>query len=224
MDRRKICISSTDYKRAPFDRFKDFLHHVASKNAKNHNNNDAQQRQAGLNNNYMLTNVFSCCANCVGEALLNKPVACFPFYCLFMRDGYDFDENLRRMDRIGGSFTHLENELADHLKPFKGLRLTDDEKETFLFAKDLLLLFISGILPELEKYTLALDQMYLSHRKLLDLTTKGKIEKSSEICNEMHRIVRIKLSQWRFTFQNDFVRDMMIRYSTWLLQLVNYID
>ena len=128
------------------------------------------------------------------------------------------------MDRIGGSFTHLENELADHLKPFKGLRLTDDEKETFLFAKDLLLLFISGILPELEKYTLALDQMYLSHRKLLDLTTKGKIEKSSEICNEMHRIVRIKLSQWRFTFQNEFVRDMMIRYSTWLLQLVNYID
>ena len=25
-------------------------------------------------------------------------------------------------------------------------------------------------------------------------------------------------------FQNDFVRDMLIRYSLWLLQLVNYID
>lgn len=32
-----------------------------------------------------------------------------------MRDGYDFDESLRKMDRIGGSFTHLETELADHL-------------------------------------------------------------------------------------------------------------
>tara|TARA_B110000285_G_scaffold235004_1_gene314152 strand:- start:1839 stop:2063 length:225 start_codon:yes stop_codon:yes gene_type:complete len=74
-----------------------------------------------------------------------------------MRDGYDFDESFKNMDRIGGSFTHLENELSDHLKPFKGMRLTDEEKETFLFAKDLLLLFIYGILPELEKYTLALD-------------------------------------------------------------------
>ena len=105
----------------------------------------------------MLTNVFACCANCVDEALLSKPVSVFPFHCLFMRDGYDFDESLQRMDRIGGSFTHLENELADNLKPFKGLRLTDDEKETFLFAKDLLLLFIYGILLELEKYTLGLD-------------------------------------------------------------------
>ena len=87
-----------------------------------------------------------------------------------MRDGYDFDESLKRMDRIGGSFTHLENELSDHLKPFKGLRLTPDEKENFLFAKDLLLICVYGILPELEQYTLNLDQMYLNHRKLLDLT------------------------------------------------------
>ena len=142
----------------------------------------------------MLTNVFASCANFMDDILLSKPVSCFPFHCLFMRDGYDFDESFKRMDRIGGSFTHLENELSDHLKPFKGMRLTDEEKETFLFAKDLLLLFIYGILPELEKYTLALDQMYLSHRKLFDLTKKGKIEKSSEICNEMHKIVRTKLS------------------------------
>lgn len=104
------------------------------------------------------------------------------------------------MDRIGGSFTHLENELADNLKPFKGLRLNDEEKEAFLYAKDLLLIFIYGILPELEKYTLQLDQMYLQHRKLLDLTEQGKIEKSSEICNEMSKIVRTKLSHWRFIF------------------------
>lgn len=86
-----------------------------------------------------------------------KPVQCFPFHCLFMRDGYDFDESLIKMDRIGGSFTHLENELSDSLKNFKGLRLNEEEKESFLYAKDLLLLFINGIMPELEKYTLSLD-------------------------------------------------------------------
>jgi len=128
------------------------------------------------------------------------------------------------MDRIGGSFTHLESELADHLKPFKGMRLTTQDKESFLFAKDLLLIFIKGILPDLEKYTLALDQMYLYHRKLHDLTPQGRIEKSSEICNDMHKIVRTKLSHWRFVFQNEFNRDMIIRFSVWLLQLVNYID
>lgn len=61
------------------------------------------------------------------------------------------------MDRIGGSFTHLETELSDNLKTFKGLRLNEEEKETFLFTKDLLLISIYGILPEIEKYTLSLD-------------------------------------------------------------------
>ena len=42
--------------------------------------------------------------------------------------------------------------------------------------------------------------MYLNHRKFLDLTEKGKIEKSSEICNEMNKLVRTKLSNWRFAF------------------------
>lgn len=112
---------------------------------------------AGLNNSFMLTNLFACCANFMNHTILSKPVSCFPFHCFFMRDGYDFDESLKRMDRIGGSFTHLENELSDHLKPFKGLRLTPDEKENFLFAKDLLLICVYGILPELEQYTLNLD-------------------------------------------------------------------
>ena len=67
-----------------------------------------------------------------------------------MRDGYDFDESLKKMDRIGGSFTHLEQELADHLKPFRGIHMSDEDTETFLFAKDLLLILIHGILPEIE--------------------------------------------------------------------------
>ena len=81
---------------------------------------------------------------------MNKPVQMFPFHCLFMRDGYDFDESLKQMDRIGGSFTHLETELSDNLKPYKGQRLSEEDKETFLYAKDLLLITINGILPEIE--------------------------------------------------------------------------
>ena len=87
------------------------------------------------------------------------------------------------------------------------MKLSNQEKEAYLHAKDLLLLFIKGILPELEKYTLALDQIYLNHRKLHDLTEMGRIERSSEICNDIAKIVRTQLPQWRFAFQGDFVRD-----------------
>lgn len=128
------------------------------------------------------------------------------------------------MDRIGGSFTHLETELSDNLKPYKGQRLTDDEKETFLYAKDLLLIAINGILPEMEQYTMSLDQMYMNHRKYLDLTKQGRIEKSSEIFNDMSKILRTKLQSWRLCLQNKNTRDKLMKFSIWLLQLVNYID
>jgi len=69
-----------------------------------------------------------------------------------------------------------------------------------MIAKDLLFLLIFAVLPELERYTLALDQMYLNHRKLLDLTEQGRIEKSSALCNDMQKILRTKLHHWRFVF------------------------
>ena len=70
-----------------------------------------------------------------------------------MRDAVDFDENMKNMDRIGGSFTHLETELADFLKPFKGVPLNQEDTETFMYAKDLLFILIHGIMPEIESYT-----------------------------------------------------------------------
>lgn len=54
------------------------------------------------------------------------------------------------MDRIGGSFTHLEQELQDSLIPFRGINLSEADKEQFLFIKNLLLIFINGIMPEIE--------------------------------------------------------------------------
>mmetsp|Transcript_39090 Transcript_39090/g.59609 ORF Transcript_39090/g.59609 Transcript_39090/m.59609 type:complete len:187 (+) Transcript_39090:1979-2539(+) len=171
----------------------------------------------------MLVNVFACCTRHM-DKVVTKPISCFPFHCFFMRDGFDFDESLAKMDRIGGSFTHLENELRDSLQPFKGLGLNNEEREAFLFVKNLLFILIFGIMPDLEKYTVTLDKMYLNHRQLLDLTHQGKIERSSEINNDISKMLRTELSHWRFVFQSEFVRSMMTKYSLWLLQLVNHID
>lgn len=93
-----------------------------------------------------------------------------------------------------------------------------------MFAKDLLLILIHGILPEIEQYTLSLDQMYMHHRRLMDLTEAGKIEKSSEIANEISKILRTKLGVWRLGLQNAYTREMLLKFSLWLLQLVNHID
>lgn len=40
----------------------------------------------------------------------------------------------------------------------------------------------------------------------------------------MSKILRTKLAKYRFIFQNEFTRESIIRFSVWLLQLVNYID
>lgn len=65
MDRRKRCITSQDIARAPFDRFRDFLHHIACRSTKNPNDSlilggNNRPHQAGLNNSYFLTNIFTC--------------------------------------------------------------------------------------------------------------------------------------------------------------------
>jgi hypothetical protein len=40
----------------------------------------------------------------------------------------------------------------------------------------------------------------------------------------MHKILRTKLCRWRLTLQNANTREMLLKYSLWLLQLVNHID
>ena len=129
MSRRKLCITTADQKRTPFDKFSEFLHFMAVKNCNKQSDESMgmpQQGQmlTGLNNNFMITHTFSCFTNFMETTILQKPVSCFPFHCFFMRDSFDFDEALAKMDRIGGSFTHLENELKDSLKPFNGMKLS----------------------------------------------------------------------------------------------------
>lgn len=71
---------------------------------------------------------------------------------------------------------------------------------------------------------MSLDQMYMNHRKYLDLTQQGRIEKSSEIFNDMSKILRQKLQIWRLSLQNKNTRDKLMKFSIWLLQLINHID
>ena len=123
--KKKICIQSNDVKVAPFDKFTRFLNNLAIRNLNRNraaNFHNPNQSAGGLNNSFMLTNVFTCCIYFL-EDIVSKPITIFPFQCLFMRDGYDFDETLQKMDRIGGSFTHLENELQSTLQAFKGFKL-----------------------------------------------------------------------------------------------------
>ena len=40
----------------------------------------------------------------------------------------------------------------------------------------------------------------------------------------MSKILRTKLQNWRLALQNKNTRDKLMKFSIWLLQLVNYID
>ena len=64
MSRKKLVITTSDMKRAPFDTFRDFLHHIACRATKKAQNDIAHRpHQPGMNNNQMLTNIFVCFAS-----------------------------------------------------------------------------------------------------------------------------------------------------------------
>jgi len=76
MDPRKLCIITSDRKKAPRERFTEFLHFIACKNT-NKSEPDEELGGAqlpfypGLNSNHMLTNVFACFANCMEKTILS---------------------------------------------------------------------------------------------------------------------------------------------------------
>ena len=52
MSRKKLVITTSDMKRAPFDTFRDFLHHIACRATKKAQNDIAHRpHQPGMNNN-----------------------------------------------------------------------------------------------------------------------------------------------------------------------------
>ena len=56
--------------------------------------------------------------------MLDKPMGEFPFACFFIRqlggqgNFIGGEEILKSLDRIGGTFTHLESELFQHFEKF----------------------------------------------------------------------------------------------------------
>jgi hypothetical protein len=61
-----------------------------------------------------LANVFFCAVRHLDESVFSQPIDKFPFYCFFMKDQPSFqDENIKSLERIGGTITHLESELSD---------------------------------------------------------------------------------------------------------------
>ena len=69
-------------------------------------------RPPGLTSVGTLANVFFCTVRHLDEPVFSKPIEQFPLQCFFKRDdGILLDENIRNLDRVGGTFSHLENEL-----------------------------------------------------------------------------------------------------------------
>jgi hypothetical protein len=52
---------------------------------------------------------------------------------------------LKVLERVGGTFTHLENELNQNIRQFGGKPLTPEQRDTFTFTKNLILIYIYGI-------------------------------------------------------------------------------
>lgn len=97
------------------------------------------------------------------------------------------------MDRLGGSLSHLKSELNEKIYRYRYMTASEELKDEYFLIISCFVIFIKGILPDVVKYTLALDQLYLMHRRLLDLTHQGLLENSSQIHNDIKTMVEKEL-------------------------------
>ena len=108
MDTRQRELGENSIPKCPRELFMEFIHYLVFKNSGYSKN----VRPPGLTPVTTLANVFFCCVRHLDEVF--QDVEQFPFYALFMRDQVGLlDDNVKQLERIGGTFTHLENELAD---------------------------------------------------------------------------------------------------------------
>lgn len=107
VDNRKRQLNDSCVSKRPRELFLEFLQFLVYKNSGYMKN----VKPPGLTPVATLANVFFCAVRHLDEIVLNKPLNEFPFHCFFMRDSNYLDETLKSMERIGGTFTHLENEL-----------------------------------------------------------------------------------------------------------------
>src|SRR5262245_59298242 len=101
--------------------FLSFLQYLVHKNKNSLRNN----KPAGLTPISTLVNVFFCSVKKMDQIMMfDKPFSEFPFPCFFIRSlggagiFIEGEEIMKGLERIGGTFTHLESELAHVITQF----------------------------------------------------------------------------------------------------------
>ena len=133
------------------------------------------------------------------------------------------DETIKSMERIGGTFTHLENELFENLKQFHSVPVSEDQKEVFAFTKNLILIFTFGVIQEVSQFVKLIEKIYVNSRLLEDLTPLGKSRIGNTYMNEIFMATK-RLPQYQIMFQSNSNRIQIHKFSLWLIRLVNYVD
>jgi hypothetical protein len=106
----------------------------------------------------------------------SKPFEAFPFQCFFSKDSSMsyVDEAFKGIERIGGTFSYLENELGPKLTQFSNMQMNSKEQEMASLAKNLCLIFTFGVVQEITTFIRFNEKIYVNSRTYDDLTEKGK--------------------------------------------------
>lgn len=140
-----------------------------------------RHEKSGLDQMSTLLNIFFVFSPFLKEMVFDKPISEFPFWCFFMRSSKNFDKQFNQLDRIGGSLSHLENELKDELLQFKSKQMTKQQCQDFEFVKSMILIFEEAVMPRINDYGKILEKIYVYHRALNNLTQRGLAENGERL-------------------------------------------
>jgi hypothetical protein len=110
MDKRQRCVPDACVEKSPRELFIDFLKYLVFKNVGYTKN----VKPPALTSVGTLANIFFCSVRHMEEIIFQKPFESFPFHCFFVKDSSMsyLDDSFKSIERIGGTFSHLENELS----------------------------------------------------------------------------------------------------------------
>ena len=115
-----------------------------------------------------LANIFFCTVRHMGP-LFDEPLDSFPFWGFFCRNFQGFDEDIKNLERIGGTLSHLENEYCAEISQFQNAEITPEQQEVFDLTKSVTLIFIYGVLKEVQTFVKTVEKVYVCNKMYEDL-------------------------------------------------------
>jgi hypothetical protein len=89
------------------------------------------------------------------------------------------------------------------------------------FFKTILNIFDCGVMDLFKILQSLLDRLYIRHREFEDLLPNSEIRK--EVFKEMVTLVE-ELPSFKLLFLTPTAKDALLRVSTWIIALLNYVD